>query len=126
MNVFVARRKVVCMRRTIFHERVCGATKSGVYEGTTFHERVCGATKVLCIRRTTFHERVCGATKSGVYGANHIPRACLWRDEEWCAWSEPHSTGVFVARQEVCMKRASFHVLDFGGPTYLSGLTLDS
>jgi hypothetical protein len=82
--------------------------------------------EVVCMRRTTFHERVCGATKSGVYEANHIRRACLWSDEKWCVWSEPHSTSMFVARQEVCMGRASFHERDFGGPTYLSGLTLDS
>lgn len=127
-SVFVARQKVVCVRRTTFDELVCGATNSGVYE-TDHIPREClwrdekwsvwsepHSTSVFVARQ----EVVC------VYEANHIPRACLWSDEKWCVWSEPHSTSVFVARQEmVCTKLTSFHERDFGGPTYLSGLTLD-
>jgi len=76
--------KVVCMRRTTFHELVCGATKSGVYEancvprGCLWRDekwRVRGEPhpssvfvarrKMACMKRTTFDEGVCGATRSG-------------------------------------------------------------
>jgi hypothetical protein len=96
MTVFVARREVVCMMRTTrtFHDRVCGATKSGVYEAN-YIPRAClwrdekwrvlsephsssvfvERRKMVCMERTTFDERVCGATRSGVYEASLIPRA---------------------------------------------------
>ena len=79
----MARRKVACMKRTTFNERVCGATKSGVDEAN-YIPRAClwrdknwrvrsephsssvfvAQRKMVCMKRTTFDERVCGATRS--------------------------------------------------------------
>jgi hypothetical protein len=84
------------LKRTVFHEPVCGEDESGA-SLTIFYELVCGVTesgasgtnlsrarkfvarlKAARLKRTIFHHHVRGAIKSGATKTNYNPRVYVW------------------------------------------------